>query len=85
MEYCDGSESGTSQREEIKLELGMSLRIMIRNRNWKLDENLRPNSIWFGSYPVIKQPYQPFRGILHRLELNSQSAGFIVKVTSIIS
>ena len=22
----------------------MSLRIMIRNRNWKFDENLRPNS-----------------------------------------
>ena len=83
MEYCDGSESETSRRETVKLELGMSLRIMIRNRNWRLDENLRPNSIWFGSYPVITQPYQPFRGILHRIELNGLSAGFIVKVISI--
>ena len=83
MEYCDGSESATSRRETVKLELSMSLRIMIRNRNWKLDENLRPNSIWFGSYPVITQPYQPFRGILHRIELNGLSADFIVKVISI--
>ena len=77
MEYCDGSDYEVSRRETIKLELGMSLRIIVRNRNWKLEENLRPNSIWFGSYPVITQPYQPFQGILHRLELNSLSAGFI--------
>ena len=84
MEYCDGSDGGVSRRETIKLELGMSLRIMVRNRNWKLEENLRPNSIWFGSYPVITQPYQPFQGILHRLELNSLSASFIgmVKYTT---
>ena len=82
MEYCDGSDEGKSQREIIKLELGMNLRIVIRNRNWKLEENLRPDSIWFGSYPVITQPYQPFRGILHRLELNGLSPGFIGGVIS---